>query len=120
VVDTPIIEQTQFGPDMERWLTTLVDIVNDNFLTLNQGLIDLIAAQGVTVTAGSGPGPYTVAVTGLTASGYVNATLISYTAVMPNITIVSVVPGLNSFQITFSADPTSAIIVYQAFISQPQ
>lgn len=116
VLDTPDVEQTEFGPDMKRWLANIVDIINANFSTLNQYANNLITAAGVNV-GGAGAGPITVNVIGLTASGFVNVNLISSSN---PVTILTVTPGLNSFDITFSADPgASAIIVYQAFISQP-
>ena len=118
VMDTAILEQTKFGPDMQRWLGNIVDIINANFAMLAQGFANIITATGIDV-GGGGAGPITVSVVGLTASGYVNATLISTTNA--NISILSVVPGLNGFDITFNADPgASAIIVYTAFIAQPQ
>lgn len=125
VLDPPDVEQTQFGPDMKRWLSNIVDIINANFTTienditaLNNAMSFLIEAKGVDI-GGSGAGPITVNVIGLTANGFVNVTLVSTTN--PGITIVSVVPGLNSFAITFSSDPgASAIIVYQAYIAPPQ
>lgn len=118
VLDTPIVEQTNFSPDMQRWLSNVVDIINASFASLNQAFANVITAQGVNV-GGGGAGPINVTVTGLTPSGYVNATLISTTN--PNISIVSVVPGTNQFAITFSGNPgASAIIVYTAFTKQPQ
>ena len=118
VLDTPILEQTNFSPDMQRWLGNIVDIINANFTTLMQSFSNIITAQGIDV-GGSGAGPINVTVTGLTPSGYVNATLISTTN--PNISIANVVSGTNQFAITFSGDPgASAIIVYTAFTKQPQ
>jgi len=118
VLDPPILEETKFGPNMDRWITNIVDIINASFNTLNQTFANFITAQGVNI-GGGGAGPIAVTVTGLTSSGYVNANLISTTN--PNVTITSVVPQLNGFAITFSADPgASAIIVYQAFTAQPQ
>lgn len=109
LLDTPDVEQTQFGPDMKRWLANAVDIINRWF----QAFADLIQAAGIDI-GGGGAGPITVPVIGLTADGFVNARIISTSN--PNITILTVTPGLNGFDITFSADPgASAIIVYQAF-----
>lgn len=111
-----MLDQTNFGPEMDKWLANAVDIINQAFLTLNQAFTNLIAVQGMDV-GGSGAGPISVAVVGLTASGFVSVTLISSTN---PVTISSVIPGLNQFNITFSADPgASAIIVYQAYITQP-
>ena len=116
-VDTPMIEETNWGPNATQWLTTLVDIINASFTTLNQAFANLLAVGQIDV-GGSGAGPISVTVTGLTASNYVSATLVSSTN---PVTILSVVPGAGSFAVTFSGDPgASAIIVYQAFSSQPQ
>lgn len=117
VLDPPIIEQTQFGPDMDRWITNIVDIINSSFSTLSQAFSNFITSEGINI-GGMGVGPIMVNVTGLTSSGYVNANLISSTN---PVSISSVAPILNGFNITFSADPgASAIIVYQAFTAQPQ
>lgn len=117
VLDPPIVDQTNFGPDMKRWLSNIVDIINSNFLTINQAFTNFITAEGINI-GGSGAGPITVSVEGLTAAGYVNVIFISSSN---PVTILSVVPGLNAFNITFNGDPgASAIIVYQAFIQQPQ
>jgi hypothetical protein len=118
VLDPPDVEQTEFGPDMKRWLSNIVDIVNANFISLSNAFEFLITSSGIDV-GGSGAGPINVTVTGLTASGFVNVSLISTTN--PGVTIASVVPGLNQFSITFSANPgASAIIVYQAYMVNPQ
>jgi len=118
VLDPADVEQTQFGPDMKRWLANLVDVVNANFTAIKNWMNNFITSAGIDI-GGGGAGPITVNVVGLTSSGFVNVSLISTTN--PNITILTVVPGLNSFAITFSADPgASAIIVYQAFIVNPQ
>ena len=109
LLDAPDVEQTEFGPDMKRWLANSVDIIN----AWLQAFADLIQAAGVDI-GGGGAGPITVPVIGLTADGFVNARIISTSNA--GITISTVTPGLNGFDITFSADPgASAIIVYQAF-----
>ena len=113
----PLLDQTDFGPDMDRWLANIVDIINSAFETLNEAFANFITSAGIDV-GGSGAGPITVTVVGLTSSGYVNVNLISSSN---PVTITSVVPGNGSFDITFSGDPgASAIIVYQAFTAQPQ
>ena len=116
VLDTPILSETQFGPNMKQWLSNMVDIVNASFISLNQAFANLITAQGIDV-GGAGASP-SVSVPGLTAAGFVFATLISSSN---PVTILNTVPGTNSFVINFSGDPgASAIIVYQAYIAQPQ
>ncbi len=118
VLDTPMIDQTNFGPDMDRWITNIVDIINANFSPISSYLNNIISSGGLNL-ADTWPTPVTVPVMGLTSSGYVNVNLISTTN--PGVTIVSAVAGTNDFVLTFSADPgASAIIVYQAFMSQPQ
>ena len=112
-LDAPIVEQTQFGPDMQRWLSNIVDIINANFALLGR----LIAVQGIDI-GGSGAGPINVSVVGLVPTGSVDVTLISSSN---PVTILTVTPGTNQFAITFSGDPgASAIIVYSAFAAQPQ
>ena len=114
LLDTPDVEQTQFGPDMKRWLANAVDIINEQFQAL-----DLMIQTAGFNAGGGGAGPINVPVIGLTSNDYVNARIISTSN--PNITISTITPGLNSFDITFSGDPgASAIIVYQAISAQPQ
>ncbi len=117
VLDTPVVEETQFSGTMKRWLTTSVDIINSSFALLNQAFGFLIAVNGADI-GGSGAGPITVSnIFGLTSAGFVNVNLISSSN---PVTVNSVVPGTNSFTVTFSADPgASAIIVYQAYTQQP-
>lgn len=117
VLDPPDLDQTQFGPDAKRWLSNIVDIINASFISLNGFTNGLITAAGINV-GGAGAGPIFVPVIGLTPLGFVNANIISSSNL---VTITSIVPGINGFNITFSADPgASAIIVYQAFTAQPQ
>ena len=119
VLDPPDVEQTQFGSMMKLWLSNVIDICNANFTTLNtvvQYFENLITSQSA-ILGGTGTS-YMITVIGLTPSGYVTATIIS--SINPA-SIVSIVPGLNSFIITFNTDPgAGSVIVYQAFIAQPQ
>lgn len=116
-LDPPIIEQTQFGDDMNRWITNIVDIINANFTTVSNALASLIAVGQIDV-GGSGAGPITVTVAGLNSSNFVNVTLISSSN---SVSVALVTAITNGFNITFSADPgASAVIAYQAFTSQPQ
>jgi len=117
IVDTPIEEQTNFGPDMKRWLTTTTDIINTNFLILNQAITQLVAV-GQTDVGGAGAGPLTVTVPGMLSTNFVNVTLISSSN---PVTITNVTPGNGSFTVTFSGDPgASAVINYQVFTVQPE
>lgn len=114
LLDTVDVEQTQFGPDMKRWLSNAVDIINQQF----QALDLMIETKGVDV-GGAGAGPISVPVIGLTTNDYVNVRLISTS--IANVTISDVSVGTNAFNITFSSYPgPSAIIVYQAISAQPQ
>lgn len=116
VLDTPVVEETQFSDDMQHWLSIIVDIINSNFTSI-QNMIGFLIAVGQIDVGGAGAGPIAVTVAGLQASNYVNVTLISSSN---PVTISSVVAGSGSFAITFSADPgASAIIAYQAFTQQP-
>ncbi len=118
VLDPPDVEQTQFGDDMKRWLANIVDIINANFSALNNTFAFLITSNGIDI-GGGGAGPINVPVIGLTSNGFVNAQIISTTN--PGVIITSLVPGLNGFDVTFSADPgASAIIIYQAYTENPQ
>lgn len=115
-LDPPELEQTQFGSDMKRWLSNIVDIINASFNTLNNYTMDLIAVATIDI-GGSGAGPLTVTVVGLTTSGYVFVNLLSSSN---PVSVVNVTPGNGSFTVTFSGDPgASAIIAYQAFATQP-
>jgi hypothetical protein len=117
VLDPPILEQTQFGDDAKQWLSNIVDIINASFQTLNQALANILAV-GQTNVGGSGSGPITVTIAGLQTTNYVAVTLVSSTN---PVTIMAVTSGSGSFNVTFSADPgASAIIVYQAYTTQPQ
>lgn len=117
VLDPPILEQTNFGPDMDRWLSNVVDIINASFMTINN-----IFARALAITSadigGGGMGPIAVSVPGLTTSGSVTVNLLSSSN---GVFISSVTLGTNQFLVTFSADPgASAIIQYSAFTSAPQ
>ena len=124
VLDSPILEQTQFGDDMKNWLTNAVDILNAEVNTvetvvetINNLFNNMIAVNTVNI-GGSGANPPPVSVLGLTSSGFVIVSLLSSTN---PVTILSVVPGTNQFTVTFSADPgPSAIISYVAFTKNPQ
>jgi hypothetical protein len=116
VLDTPIVEETQFSPDMKRWLSNIVDIVNASFTSI-ENMIGFLIAVGQTDIGGGGAGPISVTVTGLQANNFVNVTLVSSSN---SVTISSVSVSTGSFAVTFSADPgASAIIAYQAFTQQP-
>lgn len=117
MLDAPVIDQTGSGPDQDRWLSNVVDIINSSFTTLNELFKNVITFTSIDV-GGAGAGPISVSVPGLSTSGYVNVNLISSSN---NVSVQTVTPGANAFDITFSADPgASAIIAYQAFISKPQ
>lgn len=117
VVDTPIMEQTQFTGDMYKWLPNMVDTVNESFLTLTEAFSNVLAIQTANI-GGGGAGPINVTVLGLTTSGFVNVNLLSSSN---PVTITVVTVGTNQFSVTFNADPgASAIIQYMAFTSEPQ
>lgn len=118
ILDTPILEQTKFGPDMQRWLPNIVDSINSNATTIQDALANLIFISQQDI-GGSGAGPVVVTVTGLMASNFVSVNLVSTTN--PGVTITNVTVSVGSFSVTFSSDPgASAIIAWQAFVSQPQ
>lgn len=115
LLDQPMLEQTQFGDDMKRWLANVVDTLNDDLETLNNTIEFLIQASGYNIPGGMTS--FSVPVIGLTSSGFVTAKIVSTTT--PDVTIVSVTPALNAFTITFSADPLASVIVYKAFMEEP-
>lgn len=112
-IDVPDVDQTQFGPDMKRWLANLVDTLNNNFDTISQALA--ITSADVSNT----PSPIsTVSVPGMLSSGTVTVNLLSSTN---PVKVATVVPGTNQFTVTFSADPGAhAIIQYSAYVGIPQ
>lgn len=118
VLDPPDVDQTNFGADMKRWLANIVDIVNFNFLALNQlsfYIKNMITSQGLDV--GGGGVSVNVPVVGLTPTGFVTVTLISSSNTAE---VVSITPLTNSFNLVFNNNPgASAIIVYQAYIAKP-
>jgi hypothetical protein len=117
VLDAPILEQTNFGPDMDKWISNVVDIVNSSFMTLNNVFANVLAISSVDI-GGSGAGPINVSVPGLSSSGSVTVNLISSSN---GVSIMTVTPGTNQFSVTFSGDPgASAIIQYIAFTAAPQ
>ena len=113
VLDTPILEQTQFGPDMQRWLPNIVDIINANFAMV--GNLITVATMDI---GGGGAGPINISVPGLTPSGNVIVNLLSSSN---PVTVSNVTSGTNQFSVTFSGDPgASAIISYQVYTAQTQ
>jgi hypothetical protein len=120
-LDPPDVDQTQFGSDMKRWLSNIVDICNANFTILSavsSFLENLIATAGVNV-GGTGVA-YNIPVIGLTPSGFVTVDLISTTN-PGTFNVVSVVPNSSFFTVTFNADPGAmSVMTYQAFITNPQ
>jgi hypothetical protein len=116
-LDPPILEQTNFGPDMRRWISNIVDIINASFTNLQNAMQNLIGVGGQNI-GGMGAGPISVTVTGLLPSGFVSANLVSSTN---PVYISNVTSGTNSFSINFSGDPgASCIITYLAFSQQPK
>ncbi len=107
-IDQPDVDQTEFGPDMKRWLANMTDVINENFNALTNALAITSADIG-----GGGVGPIAVTVIGLVPGGTVTVNLLSSSNTA---SIASVVVGTGQFTVTFSADPgASAIIQYAAF-----
>ena len=107
----PNLDDTKNATNVDRlWLANLVDIFNSVAV-----LIQNLSAITAQIDIGShGAGPIDVALPGLTAASIVTASLISSTN---PVSILTIVPGINKFSITFSADPgASAIIGYIAYI----
>jgi hypothetical protein len=118
--DLPNVDTSQNNQGLNdlfvQWLSTTVDVLNQDIDTIENALNNIIAI-GVATVGGTGAGPYTVTVTGLTSTGYVQAMLLSSTN---SVTIVSIVPGAGSFQITFSGDPgAGSLLKYSAYSAQP-
>ena len=107
-IDQPDVDQTEFGPDMKRWLANMTDVINENFNALGNAL-----AFSTTDIGGGGAGPIAVSVLGLIPAGTVTVNLLSSSN--PS-SIASVVVGTNQFTVTFGSDPgASAIIQYTAY-----
>lgn len=126
VVDSPILEETQFGDNMKNWLTNFVDIFNSEINSLesvvnviNNLFNTMIAVGTINASTTLSPFQFTVPVLGMTASSFVVLNLLSISN--PGVTILSVVPGTNQFVITFSGNTgASAIISYVVFRTNPQ
>lgn len=102
--------------DFVLWVSNMVDTYNGSMTTIENAFNNMITSLGVDI-GGGGAGPITVPVVGLTPTGFVQAVLISSSN---PVTILSVVPGLNGFDITFSGNPgASAIIKYTAYTAAP-
>ncbi len=116
-IDTPDIDQTNFGPNMDRWLANTTDILNNDLTMLNTAF-SAVFAIGKEDIGGGGAGPISVTVAGLEPSNYVGVTLFSSSN---GVKITTVTVGSGSFSVEFSADPgASAIIAWQAFVVQPK
>jgi len=99
-----------------QWLSTTVDVLNQDIDILQNAFNFLITAQSVDI-GGGGVGPIAISVPGLTINGYVVVNLLSSSN---PVTITAVTPGVNQFTVTFSADPgASAIIKYVAYTAKP-
>jgi len=100
----------------------LVKFANTNGLMSDSGISSTdvqlntnIRAQKSGNIGGSGAGPISVSVAGLTSSSVVVASIVSSSN---PVSIIAVTTGSGAFDITFSADPgASAIISYVAFIA---
>ena len=100
--------------DVWMWITNLPDIINGAFTQMENSINNMIASQSVDI-GGAGAGPLAVSVLGLTADSIVEAVLISSSNA---VSVVSVLPIIDGFNITFSGDPgASAIVGYTAFIA---
>lgn len=116
-LDSPIFEETQFGENMQNWLSNTVDILNSLIIAFD-GFVNNVIEISTFDAGGFGVGPVSVPVLGLTTNGSVLVRLLSSTNPAE---IINIVPLTNQFTVTFSADPgASAIITYQAFSSDPQ
>lgn len=114
-MDTPVGTEN-LNEEFVRWISNIVSVYNETMVIIQNAFNNMITSLGIDV-GGGGAGPITVSVVGLTANGFVQAVLISSSN---PVTISSVVPGLNGFDITFSGDPgASAIIKYTAYTAKP-
>lgn len=106
-IDTPNIYGNELSPDLNRWFTNIVDQINSAFS-------NIISDRTANLT-GSGAGPYSVDVVGMTAASIITATI--QTSTNP-VSIVSVTAKDGGFDITFSADPGAVCTVnYMTYIS---
>lgn len=112
-VDTPPISYEQFTATFEQWLTNLVDILNISLTQIEAFIQNIITAQTANI-GGGGAGPIDVAVVGLTADSIVTANIVSSSNA---VSILTILPGIDKFSVTFSANPgASAILSYTAYI----
>ena len=113
-LDTPPMQDEAFHPDFKRWLAVIVDNLNEVLEQLENETSNNIAAQTANI-GGAGAGPIDVAVPGLTAASVVTASIVSSSN---PVSIIAVLPGVDKFSVTFSANPgASAIISYVAYIA---
>ena len=112
-IDTPPIQNIGLDPDLRRWFTTLTDTLNSVIGSVQDDFDNIIADESPDI-GGGGAGALDVTVTGLTASSVVVASIVSSSN---PVSIISVLPGVDKFSITFSADPgASCFVNYIAFI----
>lgn len=120
-IDLPNLDPTigveKLNEEFVRWLSNIVDVLNQDIDTIENAFANIMAVATVSGLTGSGAGPYTVLVTNLPANGFVTAQIISTSN---PVTIKSIVVSAGQFTITFSADPgASAIIKYVAYTAKP-
>lgn len=99
-IDTPQVEGNDLPPDLNRWFTNLTDQINYMFGNV---IADRTADIG-----GSGAGPISVAVKGVTANSIVGAWIQSSTNA---VSIQKVTATSSGFDILFSGDPGASCFV---------
>lgn len=107
------IESAHLDPNVERWFTTLIDQYNQLVMEI-QDFQDNIAATRTADIGGSGAGPLSVAVTGMTANSIVLAQIQSSTNA---VSVQKVTATATGFDILLSGDPGASLLVnYHVFL----
>ena len=106
-IDTPQINDNEVPPELNRWFTNIVDVLNYMFGN--------IIADKTSVDTSGGAGPVTVDVQGMTTDSIVLAMIDNSDNA---VSVQKVTAGSNGFDILFSADPgATCVINYVVFLS---
>lgn len=101
------LEADRFSDEFTSWLALLIDTLNESIgkvqSSLNNVKIDTTADIG-----GGGAGPISVAVTGMTASSPITATIASSTN---PVSVVKCIGTATGFDVTFSGDPGASCVL---------
>lgn len=109
-LDALQIQGVDLPPDFERGLTNLVDSLNEAIDTIEGEFSNNLSGRTADI-GGGGAGPISVAVSGVTASSIVTASIQSSTN---TVAVAKVTATATGFDILFTADPgASCFVNYQ-------